>query len=133
MDEYREQFVRYDEQIRIHFRQNVRCNERIGSRKRNSPIAIDKSTHQAYVAMYARWYSRNGVRRYRMDEYLFRVEGPTLAETLLCFGQRLSDLQAAEIIQGRYLCADKVETSHRMLLQENLYNKIRELHYKTRK
>ena len=88
---------------------------------------------QAYLAMYARCYSRNGVRRYRMDEYLFRVEGPTLAETLLCFGQRLSDLQAAEIIQGRYLCADKVETSHRMLLQENLFNKLRELHYKTRK
>lgn len=93
----------------------------------------NENDSQAYVAMYARHYSRNGVRRYRMDEYLFCVEGPTLAETLRCFGQRLSDLQAAEIIQGRYLCADKVDSSHRMLLQENLYYKIREQHYKTKK
>ena len=78
----------------------------------------------AYIAMYARHYSRSNIARYRMDEYLFKVCGPTLAETLQLFGERLQQLQADGLIQGRYVCSEKLESKHRELLNEDVYYKL---------
>ena len=89
---------------------------------------------EAYVAMYARcYYSKGSVTRYRMDEYLFRVVAPTLVEALQLFGERLQQLQAEELVQGRYLCTEKIESRHRPLLQEDLYYKLKREFYKLAK
>ena len=81
------------------------------------------NNEQAYTAMYARRYVRNGVTRYQMNEYLFRVEGCTMSQTMQRFGERLQDLQEAGVVQGRIFCADEVQYSHRTLIQEALYRK----------
>lgn len=88
----------------------------------------------AYVAMYARcYYSKGSVTRYRMDEYLFQVVGPTLAEALQLFGERLQQLQADGVIEGRYLNYEKIETKHHALLHENVYRKLKNEFYKLAK
>jgi len=84
----------------------------------------------AYIGMYARFYGRGNVTRYRLDDYLFRVEGPTLVETLQAFGERLQQLQKDELIQGRYLCAEKIESKHRTLIHEDVYYKLKNEYYK---
>lgn len=86
--------------------------------------------NNAYEAMYARYHSRNGVRRYQMNDYLFRVEGPTLAETLQRFADRLQELQKAEVVQGRQLCADKADSSIRTLIHQDVYYKLHEYYIK---
>lgn len=89
---------------------------------------------EAYVAMYARcYYSKGSVTRYRMDEYLFRVVAPTLVDALQLFGERLQQLQADEVIEGRYLNYEKIETKHHALLHENVYRKLKKDYYKLAK
>lgn len=78
----------------------------------------------AYEAMYVRHYCRNNVRRYQMDEYLFRVEGPTLAEAMQRFADTLQKLQKAELIRGRYLCAENIKSEYRELIPRDLYVKL---------
>lgn len=78
----------------------------------------------AYEAMYARFYSRSGIRRYQMNEYLFRVQGPTLADTLQRFADTLQRLQKTELIRGRYLCEENIKREHGELINRNLYNKL---------
>lgn len=87
----------------------------------------------AYEAMYARLYSRSGIRRYQMNEYLFRVQGPTLADTLQRFADTLQQLQKTELVKGRYLCAENINREHYELINRDLYIKLDNLRIKNYK
>lgn len=94
-----------------------------------SPLVFKKENERdldAYVAMYARQFFRSTGLSFRTKDYLFRVEAPTLSEALERFMERFMLLQREQIIDGRYLQAEKIERKHRELVNEKLYYQTRD-------
>lgn len=94
-----------------------------------APLVFKKENEHdpdAYVAMYARESFRTTGLSFRMKDYLFRVEAPTLDEVLRKFGERFHTLQEKEIIQGRLLIPGKIESDYRELINEELYYQTRD-------